>query len=61
MNTSVELSRFNNSSTQNHLETSSVFASNLEKNSLLRVPHYTLQDVEFVEELGEGAFGRFKI
>uniref|UniRef100_T1GR14 Uncharacterized protein n=1 Tax=Megaselia scalaris TaxID=36166 RepID=T1GR14_MEGSC len=23
----------------------------------IRVPQYTLQDVEFVEELGEGAFG----
>lgn len=24
----------------------------------IRVPQYTLQDVEFVEELGEGAFGK---
>lgn len=27
-------------------------------NSILRVPQYTLQDVHFVEELGEGAFGK---
>lgn len=26
-------------------------------NSALRVPQYTLGDVRFVEELGEGAFG----
>lgn len=58
MNASLELTRFNNNSNHNNLETaSSVFAGNLERNSLLRVPHYTLQDVEFVEELGEGAFG----
>lgn len=33
------------------------FAQNIERSSLLKIPHYTLQDVEFVEELGEGAFG----
>lgn len=28
------------------------------RNSVLRVPQYTLNDVKFVEELGEGAFGK---
>lgn len=28
-------------------------------NSALRVAQYTLNDVRFVEELGEGAFGKF--
>lgn len=27
------------------------------RGSILRVPQYTLNDVKFVEELGEGAFG----
>lgn len=39
-------------------EQTSSFAQNIERNSLLRVPQFTLQDVEFVEELGEGAFGK---
>lgn len=29
----------------------------IERNTLLRINHFTLQDVEFLEELGEGAFG----
>lgn len=33
-------------------------SKNLEKNSLLKIPNFTLQDVEFLEELGEGAFGK---
>ncbi|XP_030569840.1 tyrosine-protein kinase transmembrane receptor Ror-like [Drosophila novamexicana] len=33
-------------------------SKSMEKNSLLRIPHFTLQDVEFFEELGEGAFGK---
>ncbi|KRG03866.1 tyrosine-protein kinase transmembrane receptor Ror isoform X3 [Drosophila mojavensis] len=33
-------------------------SKNIEKNSLLRIPHFTLQDIEFCEELGEGAFGK---
>ncbi|XP_032595238.1 tyrosine-protein kinase transmembrane receptor Ror isoform X1 [Drosophila grimshawi] len=33
-------------------------SKNIEKNGLLRIPHFTLQDVEFFEELGEGAFGK---
>lgn len=32
--------------------------SNNGRGSALRVPQYTLQDVKFVEELGEGAFGK---
>lgn len=31
---------------------------NIEKTSLLKIPNFTLQDVEFLEELGEGAFGK---
>ncbi|XP_017005784.2 tyrosine-protein kinase transmembrane receptor Ror [Drosophila takahashii] len=30
----------------------------IERNTLLRISHFTLQDVEFLEELGEGAFGK---
>lgn len=30
----------------------------IERNTLLRINHFTLQDVEFLEELGEGAFGK---
>ncbi|KAH8273781.1 hypothetical protein KR044_000261, partial [Drosophila immigrans] len=33
-------------------------SKSMEKSSLLRIPHFTLQDVEFFEELGEGAFGK---
>ncbi|XP_034669609.1 LOW QUALITY PROTEIN: tyrosine-protein kinase transmembrane receptor Ror [Drosophila subobscura] len=29
-----------------------------ERNTMLRISHFTLQDVEFLEELGEGAFGK---
>lgn len=47
-----------NSNTTN--EQPSMFSQNLERSSLLRVPQYTLQDMEFVEELGEGAFGMLK-
>lgn len=47
----------NNTNTNSTMEQSSLFAPNIERNSLLRVAHYTLHDVEFVEELGEGAFG----
>ena len=32
--------------------------TNARGNSILRIPQYTLQDVRFVEELGEGAFGK---
>lgn len=32
--------------------------TNARGNSILRIPQYTLQDVKFVEELGEGAFGK---
>ncbi|XP_037928086.1 tyrosine-protein kinase transmembrane receptor Ror [Teleopsis dalmanni] len=56
VNTSIELSRLNGNNLANEQTTS--FSQNLEKSSLLRVPQYTLQDVEFVEELGEGAFGK---
>lgn len=28
------------------------------RNSVLRIPQYSLKDVKFVEELGEGAFGK---
>lgn len=31
------------------------------RNSVLRVPQYTLNNVKFVEELGEGAFGKYMI
>lgn len=34
--------------------------TNARGNSILRIPQYTLQDVRFVEELGEGAFGKGK-
>ncbi|XP_046865864.1 tyrosine-protein kinase transmembrane receptor Ror isoform X2 [Drosophila willistoni] len=34
------------------------YSKNIERNSLLRIPQFTLQDVEFFEELGEGAFGK---
>lgn len=44
-------------STMNSNDHTLTFAQNLERSSLLRVPQFTLQDVEFVEELGEGAFG----
>lgn len=48
------MSRINsNNSTDQSLN----FGHNFDKSSLLKVPHYSLQDVEFVEELGEGAFG----
>ncbi|XP_034475478.1 tyrosine-protein kinase transmembrane receptor Ror [Drosophila innubila] len=40
------------------MEPVGVTSKNMEKNSLLRIPHFTLQDVEFFEELGEGAFGK---
>lgn len=36
-------------------------SKNLEKNALLKIPNFTLQDVEFLEELGEGAFGKMMI
>lgn len=38
-------------------DVTSAFSQNMERSALLKIPHYTLQDVEFVEELGEGAFG----
>ena len=34
--------------------------TNARGNSILRIPQYTLKDVKFVEELGEGAFGKGK-
>ncbi|XP_037894224.1 tyrosine-protein kinase transmembrane receptor Ror [Glossina fuscipes] len=55
VNTSLEMSRID---TSNNVDQSCVFTQNMERSSLLRVPHYTLDDVEFVEELGEGAFGK---
>ncbi|XP_054742256.1 tyrosine-protein kinase transmembrane receptor Ror [Anastrepha obliqua] len=55
VNSSLEMTRLN-SNTNN--EQSTMFSQNLERSSLLRVPQYTLQDLEFVEELGEGAFGK---
>ncbi|XP_058831666.1 tyrosine-protein kinase transmembrane receptor Ror [Topomyia yanbarensis] len=33
-------------------------SSQSRNNGIARVPHHTLQDVRFVEELGEGAFGK---
>lgn len=50
------MSRINANGTN---EISSPFTQNIERSSLFKIPHYTLQDVEFVEELGEGAFGKF--
>ncbi|XP_055840262.1 tyrosine-protein kinase transmembrane receptor Ror [Episyrphus balteatus] len=52
MNSSLEMARLYGGN-----ENSS-FAQNLDRSSLLRVSQYTLQDVEFVEEIGEGAFGK---
>lgn len=40
------------------MEPVGVPSKNIEKSSLLKIPHFTLQDVEFLEELGEGAFGK---
>lgn len=52
MNSSFEMSRlFNQTNIPNGQQNSG-------RSSSLRVPQYTLQDVEFVEELGEGAFGK---
>lgn len=48
------MSRINPNGTN---DLSPAFMQNIERTSLLKIPHYTLQDVEFVEELGEGAFG----
>ncbi|XP_030383320.1 tyrosine-protein kinase transmembrane receptor Ror [Scaptodrosophila lebanonensis] len=42
----------------NILEGVPLSSKNIEKNPLLKIPHLTLQDVEFFEELGEGAFGK---
>lgn len=53
-NSSLEMSRINTNGTN---DLSPAFMQNIERTSLLKIPHYTLQDVEFVEELGEGAFG----
>ncbi|XP_065355411.1 tyrosine-protein kinase transmembrane receptor Ror [Calliphora vicina] len=55
VNSSLEMSRINVNGTN---DLSPSFAQNIERSSLLKIPHYTLQDVEFVEELGEGAFGK---
>ncbi|XP_037813776.1 tyrosine-protein kinase transmembrane receptor Ror [Lucilia sericata] len=55
VNSSLEMSRININGTN---DLSPSFAQNIERSSLLKIPHYTLQDVEFVEELGEGAFGK---
>ncbi|XP_073824727.1 tyrosine-protein kinase transmembrane receptor Ror isoform X2 [Musca autumnalis] len=55
INSSVEMSRMNNGSGSGP---SSIFLSNAERGPLLKIPHYSLHDVEFVEELGEGAFGK---
>lgn len=58
MNSSLEMTRLNSNTTNE--QQPSMFSQNLERSSLLRVPQYTLQDMEFVEELGEGAFGMLK-
>ncbi|XP_036226416.2 tyrosine-protein kinase transmembrane receptor Ror [Bactrocera oleae] len=56
VNSSLEMTRLNSNTTNE--QQPSMFSQNLERSSLLRVPQYTLQDMEFVEELGEGAFGK---
>nr|XP_036226416.1 tyrosine-protein kinase transmembrane receptor Ror [Bactrocera oleae] len=56
VNASLEMTRLNSNTTNE--QQPSMFSQNLERSSLLRVPQYTLQDMEFVEELGEGAFGK---
>ncbi|XP_059220270.1 tyrosine-protein kinase transmembrane receptor Ror isoform X2 [Stomoxys calcitrans] len=45
-------------STNHFVGVSSTFIQNCDRGSILKIPHYSLQDVEFVEELGEGAFGK---
>ncbi|XP_058987941.1 tyrosine-protein kinase transmembrane receptor Ror isoform X2 [Musca domestica] len=55
MNSSLEMSRVNSS---NGTGSTSTFINNAERAPLIKLIHYSLQDVEFVEELGEGAFGK---
>ncbi|KAM7353618.1 tyrosine-protein kinase transmembrane receptor Ror [Cochliomyia hominivorax] len=55
VNSSFEMCRININVLN---ETPSIFAQNIERSSIFKIPHYTLQDVEFVEELGEGSFGK---
>ncbi|KAM8715275.1 hypothetical protein ACLKA7_002343 [Drosophila subpalustris] len=55
LNSNQDMGRIPLNSSMEHLGGPS---KNIEKSSLLRVPHFTLQDVEFFEELGEGAFGK---
>lgn len=35
-------------------------SQNVNKNNFQSVPNYTFKEVSFVEELGEGAFGKYK-
>ncbi|ALC39199.1 Ror, partial [Drosophila busckii] len=55
LNSNQDMGRSTMNNSMEHLGISS---KSSEKNSLLRIPHFTLQDVEFLEELGEGAFGK---
>ncbi|XP_075151765.1 tyrosine-protein kinase transmembrane receptor Ror isoform X2 [Haematobia irritans] len=51
-NGSVEMSRVSMTAS------SPILVQNNDRGSVLKIPHYSLHDVEFVEELGEGAFGK---
>ncbi|XP_034100680.2 tyrosine-protein kinase transmembrane receptor Ror [Drosophila albomicans] len=55
LNSNQDMGRIPLNSSMEHVGMPS---KSMEKSSLLRIPHFTLQDVEFFEELGEGAFGK---
>ncbi|XP_055382066.1 tyrosine-protein kinase transmembrane receptor Ror isoform X2 [Condylostylus longicornis] len=61
VNSSFEMTRLFGNSNHHHNNQNNPVNGQQNTNrgaNSLRVPQYTLQDVEFVEELGEGAFGK---